>query len=76
MGYKAAEEGINKAVMREAVAIQMTWVGAPAIYYGDEVSLCGFTHPDNRRTYPWDNQDKEMLEFHKETIRIHKMKVP
>lgn len=76
LGSKAAEEGVNKAVMREAVAIQMTWVGAPAIYYGDEVSVCGFTDPDSRRTYPWDSGDKEMLQFHKEMVRIHKMEKP
>lgn len=76
LGYKAAEEGINKAVMREAVVIQMTWVGAPTIYYGDEVSLCGFTDPDNRRTYPWGSGDEEMLEFHKEIIHIHKNEAP
>ena len=43
----------------------MTWVGAPTIYYGDEVGLCGFTDPDNRRTYPWGQEDKELLEFTK-----------
>lgn len=75
-GSRAAEEGINKAVMREAVVLQMTWVGAPTIYYGDEVSLCGFTDPDSRRTYPWDHQDKQMLKFHQEMIRIHKQEAP
>lgn len=53
LGCRAAEENINKAVLREAVVIQMTWPGAPAIYYGDETGVCGFTDPDNRRTYPW-----------------------
>ena len=72
LGAKAAEEGVNKAVMREAVMIQMTWPGAPTIYYGDEASLCGFTDPDNRRTYPWGREDMEMIRFHKELIRIHK----
>ena len=62
--------------MREAVAVQMTWVGAPTIYYGDEVGLCGFTDPDNRRTYPWGKEDKELLAFHKEMIRIHKEEKP
>ena len=50
----------------------MTWTGAPTIYYGDEAGLCGFTDPDNRRTYPWGEEDKEMIRFHKEMIRIHK----
>ena len=72
LGSKAAEEYVNPAVMREAVAIQMTWVGAPTIYYGDEAGVCGFTDPDNRRTYPWGKEDEELLGFHKEMIRIHK----
>ena len=69
---QSAELGINKAVMREAVIVQMTWPGAPTIYYGDEVGVCGFTDPDNRRTYPWGREDKQMLGFHKEMIEIHK----
>ena len=68
----AAERGVNKAVMREAVAIQMTWPGAPTIYYGDEAGLCGFTDPDNRRAYPWGREDTELIQFHKEMIAIHK----
>ena len=76
VGSKAAEEGINHAVMREAVAVQMTWVGAPTIYYGDEAGQCGFTDPDSRRSYPWGREDKEMLAFHKEMIRIHKEEKP
>lgn len=76
LGTKAAEEGVNHAVMREAVAVQMTWPGAPTIYYGDEAGLCGFTDPDNRRPFPWGREDKEMLAYHKEMIRIHKQERP
>lgn len=72
MGSEAANWDVNKAVMREAVAVQMTWPGAPTIYYGDEAGLCGFTDPDNRRTYPWGREDHELIAFHKEMIRIHK----
>lgn len=72
LGYKAAEEGINEAVFCEAVAVQMTWVGAPTVYYGDEVGVVGFTDPDNRRTFPWGNENQRLLDFHKEMIRIHK----
>ncbi len=72
LGPHAANEGVNKAVMREAVVIQMTWPGAPTIYYGDEAGVCGFTDPDNRRTYPWGHEDHEMISFHKDIIRIHK----
>lgn len=72
LGNIAASEGINKGVMKEAVVVQMTWPGAPTIYYGDEAGVCGFTDPDNRRTYPWGNEDKELLEFHRDMIRIHR----
>ena len=72
LGPQAANEGINKAVLREAVVIQMTWPGAPTIYYGDEAGVCGFTDPDNRRTFPWGNEDQELIAFHKEIIKIHK----
>ncbi|MBQ8591829.1 MAG: glycoside hydrolase family 13 protein [Lachnospiraceae bacterium] len=72
LGPDAANEGVNKAVLREAVVVQMTWPGAPTIYYGDEAGVCGFTDPDNRRTYPWGNEDKELIQFHKDIIRIHK----
>lgn len=71
-GPEAANNGVNKAVMREAVIMQMTWVGAPTIYYGDEAGVCGFTDPDNRRTYPWGHEDNELIRFHKDMIRIHK----
>ena len=72
LGPEAANHGNNKAIFREAVVMQMTWVGAPTIYYGDEAGLCGFTDPDNRRTYPWGKEDQELIQFHKDIIRIHK----
>ena len=72
VGARAAEEGINKAILREAVAIQMTWPGAPTVYYGDEAGVCGFTDPDNRRTYPWGQEDQYLLQFYRDAIRMHR----
>ena len=71
-GAAAASQGINPAVMREAVVLQMTWPGAPTVYYGDEAGVCGFTDPDNRRTYPWGKEDQQMLDFHRSMIKLHK----
>lgn len=71
-GAEAASQNINPSVMREAVVVQMTWPGAPTVYYGDEAGVCGFTDPDNRRTYPWGHEDHQMIDFHREMIRIHK----
>ncbi len=72
LGPQAANEYVNLAIMREAVVMQMTWIGAPTVYYGDEAGVCGFTDPDNRRTYPWGYENKELIAFHKDMIRIHK----
>jgi len=72
LGYDAAGEYINEAIMRQAVAMQMTWIGAPTVYYGDEAGVVGFTDPDNRRTYPWGHENKKLIAFHKDAIRIHK----
>lgn len=72
LGAQAASEGIDLRVMREAVVIQMTWPGAPTLYYGDEAGLCGFTDPDNRRAYPWGHEDRDLIDFHRELIQLHR----
>lgn len=72
LGHEAALKYVDEAVMRQAVAMQMTWIGAPTVYYGDEAGVCGFTDPDSRRTYPWGKENRSLLEFHKRMIRIHK----
>ena len=71
-GAEAAQKDVKKHVMEMAVAFQMTWIGAPTLYYGDEAGVCGFTDPDNRRTYPWGKEDFELVEFHREMIAIHR----
>lgn len=43
--------------------IQFSSAGVPLIYYGDETCLEGGKDPDNRRTYPWDNQDVDMIDW-------------
>ena len=69
-GPAAAGEGVDKRVLSEAVVVQMTWPGAPTIYYGDEAGLVGWTDPDCRRTYPWGAEDKTLIELHRELARI------
>ena len=72
MGAEAANQNVNKGIMRAAVMIQMTWPGAPTLYYGDEAGLCGWTDPDNRRTYPWGREDQNLIQYHRDIIAIHK----
>lgn len=66
------ELNYDEAMVKLAVATQMTFEGVPYIYYGDEAGLCGGTDPDNRKTYPWKNEDEDMIEFYKEAINTRK----
>ena len=72
LGTAAADRGTDKAVLREAVVMQMTWPGAPTVYYGDEAGLCGFTDPDDRRPFPWGKEDRKLQAFYKAAIALHK----
>ncbi|CEQ25229.1 alpha-amylase [[Clostridium] sordellii] len=62
----------EKELLKLAVFIQMTFEGVPYVYYGDEAGLRGETDPDNRRTYPWENEDKDILNFYKKIIKERK----
>ncbi|MBQ8073203.1 MAG: alpha-glycosidase [Clostridia bacterium] len=70
VGSEAASVGINKGVFREAVVLQMSWPGAPTVYYADEAGQVGWTDPDNRRTYPWGHEDTSLILLHKDLIRL------
>ena len=72
VGSAAADEGVRPGVFRAAAVIQMTWPGAPTIYYGDEAGLTGWTDPDNRRTYPWGREDRGLIELHQALARLRK----
>ncbi|WP_338561332.1 glycoside hydrolase family 13 protein [Paraclostridium sordellii] len=62
----------EKELLKLAVFIQMTFEGVPYVYYGDEAGLIGETDPDNRRTYPWENEAKDILNFYKKIIKERK----
>ncbi len=72
LGPDAAAAGINKGIFREAVTIQMTWPGAPTVYYADEAGQVGWTDPDNRRTYPWGHEDESLIALHRDLIALRK----
>ena len=44
----------DQSAFRLATLFQMTYVGAPSIYYGDEIGLAGGHDPFNRAAFPWD----------------------
>lgn len=69
-----AKSGVKLEVMRQAIMMQITLPGAPTVYYGDEVGVCGFTDPDSRRTYPWGNENLELLEYHRYMNKWHRIR--
>jgi glycosidase len=59
--FDAANLAEGKAKLKLLAIIQMTLPGAPTIYYGDEVGLTGDTDPDDRRPFPWQDKDVDLL---------------
>ncbi len=64
----------QRDLMKIAVAIQMTFIGSPVIYYGDEVGMKGGKDPENRAPMIWDDQrwDMEVFDFYRKLIEIRK----
>ncbi|MGP1410533.1 MAG: glycoside hydrolase family 13 protein [Peptoanaerobacter stomatis] len=57
---------------KSAVTVQMTFAGVPHIYYADEVGEIGQMCPDNRRGFPWGEENEEILNFYKKLINLRK----
>jgi cyclomaltodextrinase / maltogenic alpha-amylase / neopullulanase len=52
------------SALRLATLFQMTYPGAPSIYYGDEIGMAGGRDPANRAAFPWhrpETWDKELF---------------
>ena len=58
--------------LKLATLFQMTFPGAPCIYYGDEIGMEGKHDPDCRRAFPWDEArwDHDLLDFSHRAIRL------
>lgn len=68
----------DKAKLRLAFTMQMTYPGVPYIYAGDEIGIEGKDDPDNRRCMIWEEegQDLELKAFFKKLIAIRKECTP
>jgi len=44
----------DESAVRLCVFFQMTFPGAPCLYYGDEIGMLGGKDPDCRRAFPWE----------------------
>ncbi len=57
--------------LRLALLFQMSYPGAPTVYYGDEVGLAGGDDPYNRAPYPWADQGGQPdLALHADVKRL------
>ena len=66
------EAGDEKWRLRLAMAFQMLFPGAPAIYYGDELGMTGENDPGCRGGMAWDKPDQDLLNWQKRLIRLRK----
>jgi neopullulanase len=64
----------DEAALRLAFVFQMTYPGAPCIYYGDEIGMEGGPDPDCRRSFPWDEShwNHELRAFVKRCIAVRR----
>ena len=50
--------------LKMAYTILATVPGVPCIYYGDEAGMEGHRDPFNRLPYPWEKEEKELIDFY------------
>ncbi len=60
----------NADMHKLAATLQFTWVGAPSIYYGEEIGMEGGGDPENRRGMEWQKATttNPMLRYYKTLI--------
>ncbi|WP_458120346.1 alpha-glycosidase [Paenibacillus sp. Z6-24] len=66
--------GGDKNRLKLAALFQMTFTGAPCIYYGDEIGMEGEGDPDCRRCMVWEEeeQDRELFAYYQQIIGMRK----
>ncbi|MBB6097917.1 neopullulanase [Deinobacterium chartae] len=67
--------GGDESAFRLATLFQMTYPGAPCIYYGDEVGMQGGRDPDCRRAFPWHDPSSwnvDTLEYTRKLARVRR----
>ena len=72
--YKLTKEQYKQGrELYQAYIFTLTFLpGILSIFYGDEVGLEGMGNLANRRPYPWNHQDKKLLNYFKEIGKIRK----
>lgn len=66
------EYDLGKKRLKCAMVLQFFLPGIPSVYYGDEAGLQGDNDPFNRRCYPWESEDVDLIEFVKTLTDLRK----
>ena len=61
----AAKRALAIKRLKLASLVQFASPGVPCIYYGDEAGVEGHSDPQNRRTYPWGKESRELLSWYR-----------
>ncbi len=61
----------NKELVKMLYTLMFYLPGVPCIYYGDETSLEGEMDPENRKPYPWEREDQNMIGYFKELAKAY-----
>lgn len=80
--WRIADVAMDKNAIKAATLLNMTFVGAPVIYYGDEIGmdsnayawLSGQAAPNSFGSFNWNESqwDYEILNYHKSLIQMRK----
>ena len=64
------EHMIGTLRQRMMLRMMMSVPGMPCIYYADEAGMEGCADPFCRRTYPWGEEDKQLLSYYRGMIAM------
>ena len=65
-----AEQQLGLARLRLGAILLYAFPGSPTVFYGDEVGMQGFEDPFNRGTFPWGQEDQELLDFYRKLGKL------
>ena len=58
---------------KQAIVFQMLFPGVPSVFYGDELGIPGLQESEYRSPMPWEDGDRNLLEFYCHAIALHSM---
>ena len=63
--YRLSPDELRRGLARLRLGAMLLYCfpGSPTVFYGDEAGMQGFEDPLNRRTYPWGQEDADLVAF-------------